>query len=81
MDERDYAYWRKNTRLVGALLVVWAFVSYGCGILFVEPLNTVHVGGYPLGFWFSQQGSIFVFVVLILVYCLVMDRADAELGE
>ena len=80
-DPRHARYWRTNTRLVGALLVVWFLVSYGAGILLVEPLNQLHLGGFPLGFWFSQQGSIFVFVVLILVYCLVMDRADASLRD
>ena len=78
MDDREHAYWRFNIRLVAALLAVWAVVSYGCGILFVETLDTVKLGGYPLGFWFAQQGSIFVFVLLILVYCVAMDRADAR---
>ena len=78
MDDRDLAYWRTNTRLVLALLLIWATVSYGCGIVFVEQLNQFHLGGYPLGFWFAQQGSIFVFVVLIGVYCVVMDRLEAE---
>lgn len=77
MGTRQDRYWRNNARLVGGLLVVWFLVSYVAGILLVEPLNTVHLGGFPLGFWFSQQGSILVFIVLILVYCLVMDRADA----
>ena len=71
-------YWRTNMKLVGLLLVVWFLVSYGAGILFVEPLNEVQLGGFPLGFWFAQQGSIVVFIVLILVYCLKMDRIDAE---
>ena len=74
------AYWRANLRLIGALLVVWAVVSYGCGILFVETLNRVHIGGVGLGFWFSQQGSIYTFVVLIFVYAIAMDRLDARHG-
>lgn len=69
-------YWRANLRIMAFLLVVWFVVSYGLGILFVEPLNTIHVGGFPLGFWIAQQGSIYVFVVLILVYALWMDRLD-----
>ena len=77
MNDADARYWRTNLQLVGALLFVWAAVSFGAGILFVEPLNQFHIGGYPLGFWFAQQGSIFVFVVLILIYCLAMDRLDA----
>lgn len=75
-------HWRFNKRLVLGLLVVWFTVSYGLGILLVEPLNAVRVGGFPLGFWFAQQGAIFVFVGLILAYCVAMDRADARaLGE
>jgi putative solute:sodium symporter small subunit len=61
---------------VGLLLTVWFVVSYGLGILLVEPLNAVHVAGFPLGFWFAHQGSIYVFVVLILVYAVWMDRTD-----
>ena len=74
------AYWRANLRLMGKLLVVWFVVSYGLGILLVEPLNSVHIGGFPLGFWFAQQGSIYVFVVLIFVYARRMDRIDKEHG-
>ncbi len=70
-------YWRTNLKLVGLLLAVWFTVSYGAAILFVEPLNTVHLGGFPLGFWFAQQGSIAVFIALIFVYCRKMDRLDA----
>ena len=73
-------YWRTNMKLVGLLLVVWFLVSYGAGIVFVEPLNEIQLGGFPLGFWFAQQGSIVVFIVLILVYCLKMDRIDADFG-
>jgi putative solute:sodium symporter small subunit len=71
-------YWRRNVTLMAALLFVWAAVSLGCGVLFVEPLNSIRLGGYPLGFWFAQQGSILVFVVLILVYALRMGRLDRE---
>ncbi|MCB2227663.1 MAG: DUF4212 domain-containing protein [Desulfarculaceae bacterium] len=60
------------------LLAIWAFVSYGLGIIFVNPLNHIHMGGFPLGFWFAQQGSIYVFVVLIFVYCKLMRRLDRE---
>jgi putative solute:sodium symporter small subunit len=85
MSDRDTTeaarYWRTNLKLVGCLLVVWFLVSYGAGILFVEPLNEIHMGGFPLGFWFAQQGSIVVFIVLILVYCLKMDRIDAAFRE
>jgi putative solute:sodium symporter small subunit len=69
-------YWRNSLRLVAVLLAVWFVVSFMAGILFVDELNTIALGGFPLGFWFSQQGSILVFVVLILIYCVVMDRLD-----
>jgi len=62
------------------LLVVWFVSSYGLGILFVEPLNRFSIGGFPLGFWFAQQGSIYVFIVLILIYVLRMDRIDRDHG-
>lgn len=71
-------YWRKNIRIMAWLLAVWAFVSYGLGIILVNPLNTIHIGGFPLGFWFAQQGSIYVFVVLIFVYCALMRKLDRE---
>ena len=62
------------------LLVVWFVASFGLGILFVEPLNRFHVGGFPLGFWFAQQGSIDVFVALVFIYAWRMDRLDKEHG-
>ena len=74
--EEHHAYWRVNLHVMAVLLAIWAVVSYGCGILFVEQLNRFHLGGFPLGFWFAQQGSIYVFVVLILVYAKWMDRVD-----
>lgn len=73
------AYWRRNLALLVVLLSVWFACSFGLGILLVEPLNRIHVGGFPLGFWFAQQGSIYVFVLLILVYALAMDRLDRRL--
>ena len=78
-DGRMQAYWRKNTLLVGGLLVVWFTVSFVLGILLVEPLNQVTLAGFPMGFWMAQQGAIVVFVVLILAYCMGMDRLDASL--
>ncbi len=70
------AYWTKNLTYVGILLAIWFIVSYGFGILLVEPLNAIRIGGFKLGFWFAQQGSIYVFVVLILVYVKLMNRLD-----
>lgn len=81
MDEKARKeYWRKNLRLMSVLLFVWALVSYGFGIILVEPLNNIEFLGFPLGFWFSQQGSIIVFVALIAIYVWRMDRLDAEYG-
>lgn len=75
------AHWRRNLRLVAALLAVWAFVGIGCGVLLADRLNQWSLGGFPLGFWFAQQGSIVVFVVLILVYALAMRRLDRRHHE
>lgn len=71
-------YWRKNLRIMGVLLLIWAVVGLGAGVLFADFLNQWSLGGYPLGFWFAQQGSIIVFVVLILVYAVMMNRLDRE---
>lgn len=73
-------YWRSNARLTLALLLIWAFVGLGCGVLFADVLNQYRLPGtgYPLGFWFAQQGSIVAFVLLILVYCIFMNRLDAR---
>ena len=73
-------YWRANLRILVILLVIWFAVSFGLGILLVEPLNAIRLGGFPLGFWFSQQGSIYVFIVLIFVYARWMDRIDRDHG-
>jgi len=71
-------YWRKNVRVMAACLLVWAAAGLGCGVLFADTLNRYSLGGFPLGFWFAQQGSIIVFVLLILVYGLALNRLDAE---
>ena len=75
-------YWRKNLTYLGGLMSVWFVISYGAGILFVEPLNAFRLPGtgFPLGFWFAQQGSIYVFVALIFVYVYLMNRLDREFG-
>jgi putative solute:sodium symporter small subunit len=70
-------YWRRNLRVMAVLLSVWAFAGLGCGVLFADALNAYRLGGFPLGFWFAQQGSIVVFVLLILVYALALNRLDA----
>lgn len=71
-------YWRKNVALIRWLLAVWFLVSLGAGILFVAPLNAVSIGKLPLGFWMAQQGSIFVFVILIFIYAKRMDKIDHD---
>ena len=71
-------YWRRNVALMVGLLAVWAAVSLGAGVLFADTLNGVRIGGFRLGFWFAQQGSILVFVVLIFVYALVMGKLDRD---
>lgn len=71
-------YWRTNLRYMVVLLSIWAAVSYGCSILFVRELNAFKLGGFPLGFWFAQQGSIFTFVVLIFAYYFLMRRLDRK---
>lgn len=73
-------YWRANLRYVAILLSIWFLVSYGFGILLAEPLNQIKMGGFGLGFWFAQQGSIYVFVVLIFVYVWLMNRLDKRFG-
>jgi putative solute:sodium symporter small subunit len=74
------AYWRKNIGYVLSLLAVWFLVSYGCGILFVDQLDRIRLGGFKLGFWFAQQGSIYTFMVLIFVYVALMNRLDRRFG-
>lgn len=75
-EARHQAYWRKNLICLGSLLTVWFLVSYGCGVLWVDALDKVQIGGFKLGFWFAQQGSIYVFVVLIAIYVWYMNRLD-----
>jgi putative solute:sodium symporter small subunit len=74
------AYWKANLRLVGLCLTVWFIVSYGFGILLVEKLNQVEFFGFKLGFWFAQQGSIYVFLILIFFYAWRMNALDRKFG-
>ena len=76
--DKRLAYWRANLRLVGICLAIWFAVSFGAGVLFVEQLNTIRFAGFQLGFWFAQQGSIYVFVVLIFFYAWRMNRIDRD---
>ncbi|SOC57917.1 DUF4212 domain-containing protein [Ornithinimicrobium cerasi] len=77
---RRQEYWRRNVRIMAVLLTIWALVSFGAGIIFVEQLNTVNFMGVPLGFWFAQQGSILTFLALIAIYVWRMDALDKEFG-
>ena len=79
-SEQRKAYWQANLRLTAILLVIWFTISYLCGIVFVEQLNTVRIGGYKLGFWFAQQGSMYGFVVIIFVYAHLMAKVDRKFG-
>ena len=77
-DNKAAEYWKANVRLLTGILVVWALVSYVFGIILVEPLNAIHIGGYKLGFWFAQQGSIYTFVFLIFFYVWRMNKLDRD---
>ena len=79
-DENAKAYWRENLRYLIILLSIWFVVSYGAGIIFKDALDSIRVGGFKLGFWFAQQGSIYVFVVLIFVYVRIMNKLDKKYG-
>ena len=78
LDQRAKQYWKENIRYVLILLAIWFLVSYVFGIFLVEPLNAIHIGGAKLGFWFAQQGSIYVFVILIFVYVNLMNKLDKK---
>ncbi len=72
------AYWQANVKLVIACIVVWFVVSFGFGILLVDVLNNIQIGGYKLGFWFAQQGSMYTFVALIFFYSIRMNTLDRQ---
>lgn len=74
------SYWRTNLKYLSILLSIWFLVSFGAGILFSEKLNEFRLGGFKLGFWFAQQGSIYVFVILIFVYVRLMNKLDKKYG-
>ena len=79
-DKTAATYWRENVKLVCGLLAIWFLVSFGAGVIFVDLLNAIEIGGFKLGFWFAQQGSIYVFVVLIFVYANRMRALEKRLG-
>ncbi|MDB1122747.1 DUF4212 domain-containing protein [Vibrio algarum] len=77
-SDHAQAYWKENLKIMGSLLAIWFLVSYGAGILFVDALDTIQIGGFKLGFWFAQQGSIYTFVVLIFIYVARMNALDKK---
>jgi len=72
------AYWKENLTYIVILLSIWFTVSYLCGIIFADALDTIHIAGFPLGFWFANQGSEVTFVIIILVYVKLMNRLDIK---
>ena len=78
MNKSPQAYWSATLRLISIVLVVWFIVSYLAGIILAPALNSIQLGGYPLGFWFAHQGSMYVFVALIFYYAYAMDKIDRE---
>lgn len=78
--ENMKAYWKENLRYLAILLSIWFLVSYVFGIFLVDQLNTIKIGGFKLGFWFAQQGSMYVFVILIIVYVKLMNKLDKKYG-
>ena len=77
-ENSGQAYWKANLKLIAMCLVIWFVVSYLFGIILVDQLNAISIGGYQLGFWFAQQGSIYVFVVLIFFYAFRMNKLDRK---
>jgi len=80
MAKKAKAYWKENLRYLAILLTIWFVVSFGAGILFKEALDAIKIGGFKLGFWFAQQGSMYVFVILIFVYVRLMNKLDRKYG-
>ena len=78
--EKMKAYWKENLGYLAILLSIWFLVSYVFGIFLVDQLNTIKLGGFKLGFWFAQQGSMYVFVILIFVYVKMMNKLDKKYG-
>ncbi len=78
MKKHDKSYWSTTLRLLGIILAIWFIVSFGASIVFAELLNNIKLGGYPLGFWFSQQGSIYIYIILIFVYAKLMGKIDRD---
>jgi len=78
--DKASAYWKENIKYVAILLIIWFLVSFGAGIIFKEALDSIKIGGFKLGFWFAQQGAMYVFVILIFVYLRLMNKLDRKYG-
>ena len=81
MDKKTEEYWKANLKIVSSLLVVWFLASFGFGILFSDALDQIKIRGFKLGFWFAQQGSIYIFVILIFIYVYLMQRLDKKISQ
>ena len=81
MNEKNNKYWKANLKIVISLLIIWFISSFGFGIIFSDMLDQIKVGGFKLGFWFAQQGSIYIFVLIIFVYVWLMKRLDKRVSE
>ncbi len=77
-EDNKSAYWKQNIKYLILLMTIWFIASYGCGIILVDHLNKIRFGGFKLGFWFAQQGSIYIFVLLIFVYVRLMNKLDQK---
>lgn len=78
MQRKNTTYWKSNLKIVISLLIVWFLVSFGFGIIWSDALDNIQIGGFKLGFWFAQQGSIFVFVIIIFIYVFLLNRLDKK---
>jgi len=78
LTNKKLTYWQRNIQLIIRCLIIWFIVSFGFGLLLVEPLNNIRLGGFKLGFWFAQQGSIYVFILLVFYYAQAMNKLDKE---
>ena len=78
MQKKNTTYWKSNLKIVISLLIVWFLVSFGFGIIWSDALDNIQIGGFKLGFWFAQQGSIFVFVIIIFIYVFLLNRLDKK---
>jgi putative solute:sodium symporter small subunit len=79
-SEKAQAYWRENTSIIVKLLAVWFIFSFGCGIIFINELNNIEISGVKLGYWFAQQGAIYVFIILIFIYVRAINKLDEKYG-